>query len=387
MSELALEGVRVLDFSRVLSGPYASMTLADLGADVVKVEEPRGGDDTRAFGPPFVDGVSTYFLSINRGKRSIALDLKAPADRDLALRLAAKADVVLENFRPGVMAGLGLGYEALRAQNPGLVYCAISGFGQDQPAPGYDLVVQGLSGIPTLTGAADQPPAKCGASIADLVSGLNAVQGVMAALLRRARTGQGAFVDVPMLDGQLSLLTYHASAWLNAGKTPRRIGNAHPSIHPFSAYATADGHVNLAIGNDRLWQGFCKVLDAPELAHDPRFATNRDRVERREALDALLVPLMLQRSTADWLEALSAAGVPAGPMATVPEALSRAVVATHPHPDTGAPVQTLALPYKLDEAPRAAARRAPRLGEHRDEILRDWLGLEPHPVGAPAQSA
>lgn len=381
-----LDRLRVLDFSRVLSGPYASMTLADLGADVVKVEDPRGGDDTRAFGPPFADGVSTYFLSINRGKRSIALDLKAPAGRELALRLAAVADVVLENFRPGVMAGLGLGYEDLRALNPRLIYCAISGFGQDQPAPGYDLVVQGLSGIPTLTGPADQPPNKCGASIADLVAGLNAGQGILAALYRRERTGEGAFVDVPMLDGQLSLLTYHASAWLNAGRAPGRIGNAHPSIHPFCAYATADGHLNLAVGNDRLWQSFCKVA-CPELATDARFATNRERVLHRSILDALLGPVMLQRSTEGWLQALAAAGVPASPMASVPEALERATLASHPHPDTGAPIRTVALPFRVDDAPRAAARRAPRLGEHRDEILSDWLGADSSPIPSVEQGA
>ncbi len=371
-----LQSLRVLDLSRVLSGPYASMTLADLGADVVKVEDPHGGDDTRGFGPPFVDGVSTYYLSINRGKRSITLDLKDPRDRARALALAEVADVVLENFRPGVMARLGLGYEVLAARNPRLIYCAISGFGQDSDRPGYDLMVQGMSGIPSLTGDRDTPPYKCGASIADLVAGMNAVQGILAALYRRERTGQGALVDVPMLDGQLSLLTYHASAWLNAGKVPGRIGNAHPSIHPFCAYATADGFVNLAVGNDRLWQSFCRLVERPEWASDERFQTNPLRVRHRDELDGLLRPLFLTRSTSDWLAALDGAGVPAGPLSTVPEALEGATLVEHAHPEGGAPVRTVPLPYRLSDAPRSAPLRAPRLGEHAHEVERDWLGAE-----------
>jgi len=369
-----LQHLRVLDFSRVLSGPYASMTLADLGADVVKVEDPRTGDDTRGFGPPFVDGVSTYYLSINRGKRSIALDLKAPADRDLALSLADRADVVLENFRPGVMDRLGLGYATLIARNPRLVYCCISGFGRDDDRPGYDLMVQGMGGIPSLTGEADAPPNKCGASIADLVAGMNAVQGVLAALYRRERTGRGGLVDVPMLDGQLALLTYHASAWLNGGKEPGRIGNAHPSIHPFCAYPTADGFVNLAVGNDRLWTAFCKLVERPAWIADPRFETNPARVAHRAELDALLRPLFAARATADWLTRLDAAGIPAGPILTVPQALAQVPLVAHPHPEGGREVRTVPLPYHLDGAPRAADRRAPRLGEHGAEVLSDWLG-------------
>ena len=369
-----LDGIKVLDFSRVLSGPYASMCLADLGADVVKVESPDGGDDTRAFGPPFQDGVSTYFLSINRGKRSIALDLKSRSDLSLARALAAKADVVLENFRPGVMERLGLGPDALHETNPGLIYCSISGFGREAGGrPGYDLMVQGLSGIPSLTGEPDAPPAKCSVSVADLVSGLNAVQGILAALVRRERTGAGAVVDVPMFDGQLSLLTYHASAWLNAGKAPSRLGNAHPSIHPFRTYATADGWLNLCVGNDRLWGDFCLAAGQPALADDPRFATNRSRVEHRDALDALLGPLLSARSTADWLAVLERAGVPAGPMSSIPEALSAATLVEHPHPISGAPVRTVPLPYGLDDAPRAATRGAPALGEHTSGVLGDWL--------------
>jgi len=370
-----LSGVRVLDLTRVLSGPYATMILADLGADVVKIERPGRGDDTRAFGPPFTEGVSTYFLSINRGKRSCTLDLKDPGDRERLVALAESADVLVENFRPGVMERLGLGFDALGARNPRLVWCSISGFGSDRPGPGYDLMVQGMSGIPSITGDG-AAPVKCGASVADLVAGMNAVQGVLAALYQRERTGRGGFVDVSMLDGVLGLLTYHASAWLNAGRAPRALGNAHPSIHPFRTYQVDGGWLNLAVGNDALFESFCGVIERP-LHHEPRFAKNADRVEHRAALDAILEPLMRTRSAAAWSEALGAAGVPCGPMSTVPEALERGRLVTHEHPAGGPPVRTCALPFAVSGAPRAAARRAPGLGEHTDEVLSEWLRLAP----------
>ena len=367
-----LQGVKVLDLTRVLSGPYASMVLADLGADVVKVERPGRGDDTRAFGPPFADGVSTYFLSINRGKRSVVLDLKSDQDKALLGRLVEAADVLLENFRPGVMARLGFGWERLREVNPRLVYCAISGFGRERPGPGYDLMVQGMSGIPSLTGAGDAPW-KCGASVADLVAGLNAAQGVLAALYQRERTGQGDLVDVSMLDGQVSLLTYHASAWLNAGQEPRARGNAHPSIHPFQSYRTSDGWLNLAVGNDALFVSLCGVLGV-SWHTDARFATNAERVRHRVELDELLSPAMAGRSTATWLEQLGQAGVPCGAMRTVPEALDDVELVEHAHPEGGGSVRTLRLPYAVGDAPRAADRRAPRLGEHNAEVVADWVG-------------
>ncbi|OIP38254.1 MAG: hypothetical protein AUK47_12320 [Deltaproteobacteria bacterium CG2_30_63_29] len=374
-----LEGLRVLDFSRVLSGPYGTMTLADLGADVIKVEHPAEGDDTRKFGPPFVDNQSTYFLSINRGKRSVALDLKNPEDLLSALKLVDKADVVVENFRPGVMDRLGLSPEVLRARNPRLVYCSISGFGRCANKPGYDLMIQGLSGIPSLTGPPEGEPYKCGASIADLVAGMNAVQGILAALLRRERTGEGAFVDVSMLDGQLSLLTYHASAWLNGDSEPQRLGNAHPSIHPFRTFQCADGYLNLAIGNDSLWRRFLDLLGdlgVPAYAAllSERFSTNPGRVAAREELNGLLEPVFLSRRTDDWLELLRAARLPSGPMATIAEALQSADLVAHEHPATGKAIRTITLPYRIDDLPRAAERRAPLLGEHQDEVFADWLG-------------
>ena len=366
-----LTGVRVLDLSRVLSGPYATMTLADLGADVVKVEHPERGDDTRSFGPPFMDGVSTYFLAVNRGKRSIGLNLKEEADRVTLTRLMKEADVLVENFRPGVMERLGFDWDAVHALNPSLVYCSISGFGQERPDPGYDLMVQGLSGIPSITGSGE--PTKCGASIADLVAGMNAVQGILAALFQRQATGEGSRVDVSMLDGQLSLLTYHASAWLNGGKRPVALGNAHPSIHPFRAYQTADSHLNLAIGNDRLFDTFCRRFGLT-WHKEPRFETNAKRVENRGALDDELGPLMKTRSTSDWLGELQDEGIPCGPILSVPQALENASIGEHPHPRTNETVRTVALPFQVGNAPRFSDKAAPDLGADEAGVLESWLG-------------
>jgi crotonobetainyl-CoA:carnitine CoA-transferase CaiB-like acyl-CoA transferase len=318
-----------------------------------------------------MDGESTYFLAVNRGKRSICLDLKRETDRDTLKRLAKTADVLIENFRPGVMDRLGLGHENLREAHPELIYCSISGFGQEAGGPGYDLMVQGLSGIPSITGTGEQPT-KCGASIADLIAGMNAVQGILAAVVRRQRTGEGGFVDVSMLDGQLALLTYHASAWLNGGQLPRAIGNAHPSIHPFCAYATRDSHLNLAVGNDKLFQRFSETLDAAWHLDD-RFSANAERVKNRVALDAILAPLFSLETTEHWLTILEAAGIPCGPILSVDEALNAATVLSHAHPRTGEPVRTVALPYAINGAGRGSKRAAPALGADQDSILKDWL--------------
>ncbi len=373
MSDRPLDGIRVLDFTRVLAGPFCTMSLADMGADVVKIERPGQGDDTRAFGPPFVEGQSTYFLAVNRGKRSVVLDLKDPAGKATARRLALQADVIVENFRPGVAERLGLGAEALCAEKPGLVYCSISGFGRADPRPGYDLLIQGLSGIPSLTGAPDGEPYKCAASIADLVSGHNAIQGILAALLRRERTGEGAIVDVPMIDGQLALLAYHATAWLNAGMAPQRIGNAHPSIHPFRTYAVQGGHLNLCIGHDGMWRAFCELVERPEWKGDSRFDTVANRVRHRDLVDAMLAPVMMGRDAAEWMALLGPAGIPCGPIRSVPEALKAATVVTHAHPESGPAIRSVALPFQVGDAPRAAERGAPALGVHTDEVLEEWL--------------
>ena len=370
----ALNGVRILDFGRVLSAPYATMILADLGADVVKVEHPDGGDDTRAFGPPFVAGISTYFLSINRGKRSIVLDLKSPEGRGQARALALSADVLVENFRPGVMQRLGLGASALLTEHPGLIYCSLTGRGRANDAPGYDLMTQGLSGIPSITGPVNGEPYKCGASIADLVAGLNLVQGVLAALYKRTITGKGGVVDVSMMDGMRSLLTYHASAYLNAGVVPQRMGNGHPSIHPFRPYQVADGFLNVCVGNDTLFRKFAAALGHPEWAEDRRFESNPKRVEHRSLLNALIAPLLLQRSRQEWRAIFAEHGVPADSVASVTEALADAELVVHSHPsEADQLVSSLPLPFGIDDDPRAAERRAPRLGEHTLEVLEEWL--------------
>jgi len=368
-----LTGVRVLDFTRALAGPYATMTLADLGADVVKVERPGGGDETRGWGPPFVEGVSTYFLAVNRGKRSVVLDLKDPEGQARARELALAADVVIENFRPGVMAKLGLDAATLRADKPALIFCSISGFGQDSQLPGYDVVLQGMGGITSLTGPIDGEPFKCGTSTADLVAGQNAAMGILAALVRRGSTGEGATIDNSLIDGQRSFLVYHASAWLNAGKAPDRLGNQHPNVHPLCAYKAADGWINLAVGNNKLWSAFCGAIGRDELIEDPAYRDNADRVRNREALNDALAGTLVTRTVADWVARIQAVGVPVGPIHTVPQALEGATLVSHAHPRGGPDVRSVPLPFALSGAPRAAARRAPELDEHRQEVLSEWL--------------
>ena len=371
---LPLEGIRVVDFGRVLSAPYGTMQLADLGADVVKVEHPKYGDDTRSFGPPFVRDVSTYFVSINRGKRSIALDLKNAADVDVARQLIDVADVVVENFRPGVMKKLGLDYESLSVAHPRLVYCSLSGFGQEHPdKPGYDLMMQGLSGIPSITGPVDGAPFKCGASIADLIAGHNVTQGILAALFRRERTGKGGYVDVSMMDGMLSLLTYHASAYVNGGQEPQRRGNGHPSIHPFQPYKCSDGYLTICVGNDRLFASLSNALGHPEWAEDIRFVKNVDRVQHRNELDVLIKPLFRSRTKMEWRSILKDHGVPADIEATVPEALEQATWAEHSHPDGHSTVKSLIGSYRLDGEIPIAHRRPPALGEHFEDVWNDWI--------------
>ena len=368
-----LTGIRVLDFGRVLSAPYGTLALADLGADVVKVEHPQNGDDTRTFGPPFVNDISSYFLSINRGKRSITIDLKNEEAREKLKTLIPVTDVFVENFRPGFMDKIGLGADDILSINPRIIYCSLTGFGKGDPRPGYDLMVQGLSGIPSITGPQNGEPFKCGASIADLVAGMNLTQSILAALFRRERTGEGAVIDVSMLDGQLSLLTYHASAYLNAGAEPKRMGNGHPSIHPFKPYKTKDGYLNICVGNDRIFGRFVAALNHPLWGKEDRFATNPQRVTNREALDAFVRPLILARSSEEWQSIFDRFLVPVGSVLDVPQALKNAKTVTHEHPSSKAQIHSLVLPYQIDSLPRAAGRRAPRLGEHNSEVWEDWL--------------
>ncbi len=381
-SSSPLEGLFVLDLSRVLSGPYCTMNLGDLGAEVVKVEEPRAGDDTRAFGPPFVEGESTYFLSINRNKRSLAVDLKAKEGQALVQKLAAQADVVVENFRPGVAARLGLGPVELRQAHPRLIYCSISGFGaagdpKYTSLPGYDAIVQGLSGLQHVTGQPDGPPTRIGVPISDLLSGLAAFQAILAALYTRERTGEGAFLDLSMLDSTAAVLTFHASSALNAGTTPRRLGNRHASIAPYETFHAQDGYFNVAVGNDAQFKALCEELGAGELLQDARFATNPSRVQHRDALSPALQARFERRPAQEWVARLSKAGIPVGEILTVnqvvehPQLLARGKRVEVQHEQAGA------LRFIGSPLPQAREEHLPppRLGEHTREVLAGRLGM------------
>ena len=379
-SSKPLAGVRVLDLTRVLAGPFASMTLGDMGADVIKVEETGKGDDTRKW-PPFVGGEASYFMSVNRCKRSLTLNLKAPEGVDILKRLAAKSDVLLENFRTGTMEKLGLGYATLSQENPRLIYCAISGFGESGPEAGrggYDLVVQGESGWMDITGFADGPPVKVGTSAADLVSGMAAAQGITLALLARGRTKRGQKVEISMLDVMASLLTYQAGLYFATGQRPTRRGNAHPSIVPYEVFKAADAYLTLGVANNGLWRQCCTALERPDLVTDDRFDTEAKRVEHRATLVPLLNDIFATRGVDDWLKRLEAVGVPAGRINTVAEVCesehlkARGMIVTLPHP-TATSVTTLGVPIRLHDTPGAADAPPPLLGQHTDEILRTVL--------------
>jgi crotonobetainyl-CoA:carnitine CoA-transferase CaiB-like acyl-CoA transferase len=379
-----LEGITVLDLTRVLSGPYCTMLLADMGARVIKVEQPGKGDDTRAWGPPFLEGESAYFLSINRNKESITLDFKHREGRAVLDRLIAKADVLVENFRPGTLAKLSLDYQSLSAQYPQLIYCSISGFGQTGPRraePGYDAVIQAEGGLMSITGAADGPPFRLGVAIADIVSGMFAAYGISMALHARQRTGLGQEVDLAMLDAVTALLTYQAGNYFASGNIPQRLGNRHPSIAPYETFAASDGDFVIAVGNDELWKKFCAVtgLDAhPDIA---RFATNRQRVSEYDALRPLVAKALASQSRDCWIENLTAAGVPCGSVRNLEEVFSddqvraREMVAFVEHPTVGA-LEVLGVPVKLSTTPGSVRRPPPRLGEHTETILTTELGLD-----------
>ncbi len=378
-----LSGVKILDFTRVVSGPFATMQLGDLGADVVKIEEPGRGDESRSYGPPFLNGESAYFLSVNRNKRSCAVDLKSQAGKDLVLRLATVADVIIENFRPGTMERLGLSYEVLSKVNDRLVFCSISGFGRTGPdahRPGYDLIVQGESGIMDITGDPDGPPMKVGTSIADLVTGLYASQAVLAALRQRDRTGKGGRIDVAMLDAMASLLTFNAGIYFATGKSPRRRGNAHPTISPYETFETADGWINVGVANDKFWASFCEVLDRLDLLTDPRFAHASDRASHRSILQSLLQPIFRSQPRRYWSELLRSAGIPCGEIRSVgevcemPQLAGRGVIRAHDHPVAGL-VRYIASAIRFGDHPPPQAQRPPLLGEHMAEVLSQWLGL------------
>jgi crotonobetainyl-CoA:carnitine CoA-transferase CaiB-like acyl-CoA transferase len=376
------EGVRVLDLSRMLAGPYGSMLLADMGADVLKVEEPDGGDPMRVMGPPFLaGGESAYFLSINRNKKSIALDLTRPAGRDVFLELAGHFDVVWENFRPGVMERLGLGYPALASANPRVILCSISAYGQDGPYrdwPAFDLALQAMGGGMSITGEEGGRPVRMGLPMGDLAGGMFGAFAVAGALFRRARTGLGAHVDLSLLDCQVSLLTYMAQYFWADGRVPGRMGSGHASVVPYQALATRDGHLIVAIFAEKFWGGFCRAVEHPEWQGDARFATNRDRVANRAALMALVERAFATLATEDWLARLHAAGVPAAPILGVDRVLSdpqvrhRRMVVELQHPRLG-PLPTLGTPIKVDGVMELPVTGAPELGEQTDLVLGDWL--------------
>jgi len=372
-----LEGLTVLDFSRVLAGPYCTMQLGDLGARVIKIEQPGRGDDTRAWGPPFISGESAYFLSVNRNKESVALDLKHAAARPILDALLARADVLVENFRPGTMERLGLGYDTVAAQHPRLVYCSISGFGQSGPRraePGYDAMMQAEAGLMSITGAGDGPPFRVGVAVGDIATGMFAVQGILAALVARGRTGRGQRVDVAMLDAITALLTYQASSALATGETPVRMGNRHPSIAPYDTFTAADGEFVLSVGNDDQFRRLASVLRQPALADDPRFRTNADRVAHSDALRRELTASLASWRRADLLEALKHAGVPSAAVRTITEALAdpqlaaREMIVPLEHVSAGT-VRVLGTPLKLSATPASVRTPPPALGEHTEAIL------------------
>src|SRR6185295_3213625 len=377
----SLDGITVLDLTRVLSGPYCAMLLGDMGARVIKVEQPGKGDDTRAWGPPFLGGESAYFLSINRNKESVTLDFKHPEGRAILEQLIAKSDVLVENFRPGTLAKMGFDYESLAPKHPRLVYASVSGFGQTGPRrkePGYDAVIQAEGGLMSITGAADGPPYRLGVAIADIVSGMFAAYGVVTALFARERTGRGQMVDVAMLDAVAALLTYQAGNYFASGTAPKRLGNRHPSIVPYETFDAADGEFVLAVGNEDLWRRFCEVAD---LDLGERFATNRQRVTQYDAVRPLIAAALRRHPRQYWIERLTAAGVPCGSVRDLqevfddPQLAAREMIAALEHPAAG-PVKLLGIPVKLSETPGAVRTPPPRLGEHTDAVLQSDLGFD-----------
>ena len=371
-----LDGIRVLDLTRVLTGPYCTLMLADLGAEVIKIEMPGKGDDTRAWGPPFQGGESAYFLSVNRNKKSVTVNLKADEGREIAHRLAARSDVLVENFAPGVADRLGLGYAAVAEVNPRIVYCSISGFGQDGPyrdTPAYDIILQGMGGLQGITGEPGQAPVRIGVAVADIAGGMFAAYAVAAALAHRDRTGQGERIDVSLWDGQLAWLTYMAGYYFAMGKDPERAGSKHPSIVPYQAFATADGHVNVAVGNDDIFRRLCEAIGRTDLAADPRYATNPARVENRGTLEPLLERILATRTTSEWMHILNRHGVPAGPVYGIheivqdPHIVARGSVLELDHPKAGR-IRQFGPPIRA-RADRGRHGPPPTLGEHTDSVL------------------
>ena len=382
-----LKGIRVLDLTRILAGPYATMILRDLGAEVIKIEQPGVGDEARDFGP-FKNDFSLYFMSVNRGKKSVTLNLKSPRGKELFLELVKGSDILVENFRPGTMEKLGLDYESLKTHHPSLLYAACSGFGQTGPYAtrgAYDMIIQGMGGIISITGEPDRPPVRVGTSIGDITSALFTAIGILSALRHRDQTGEGQLIDVGMLDCQVAILENAMVRYFSTGDIPRPLGRRHPAITPFEIFESADGYVVIAIGNNELWRKFCEHVDHPELIDDERFHTNALRTENHESLFPILAEIMCRRTTDEWIEELEAIGVPCGPVNTVdkvandPQVLARDMIAEVEHNTTGT-VQIPGIPIKLSETPGQIDAPAPNLGEHTSEVLTGLLGLEAEEV-------
>ncbi len=375
--EAALSDVVVIDLSRVLAGPYCTMMLGDMGATVIKIEQPGKGDDTRHFGPPYVAGESAYYLGLNRNKRSITLDFNNPEHKKRLFELVSTATVLVENFRPGMLERQGLGYETLRAMNPGLIYCSISGYGHDGPyamRPGYDFVAQAESGIMSVTGEIEGEPQRVGSPVADVSAGLYACMSILAALHVREKTGKGQHIDISLLEAAVSLLSNVSSNYLISGEEAERYGNGHPNIVPYQAFRTQDGYIVVSCGNDRLYQTFCRLLGREDLATDPRFVTNPQRVRNREELVPILQEQFLQRKTGDWLTTLRAAGIPCGPINTVSQVFSdphlqaRGFIWECEHPTAGT-IKLSGSPIRLSETPTRLYKAPPLLGEDNDTLL------------------
>ena len=372
-----LDDITVLDFSRVLAGPYCTMQLADLGARVIKIEQPGRGDDTRGWGPPFLEHESAYFLSVNRNKESLALDLRSAAAKAVIPRLLERTDVIVENFRPGAMARLGLDYDAIHGTHPAIVYCSISGFGQTGPRrsePGYDAVIQAEGGLMSLTGDADGPPFRLGVAISDIVSGMFAFQGISMALYARTQTGRGQLVDIGMLDSTAALLTYQSGSFFATGQAPQRLGNRHPTIVPYETFSASDGDFVIAVGNDALWRAFCTACGLEALGDDPQFATNRQRVQGYGVLKPVIVERLRTKTRAEWIAVLTAARIPCGAVRDVgqvladPQLAAREMVQQVAHASLG-PLRVTGVPVKLSDTPGGVRTAPPTLGQHTDAIL------------------
>jgi crotonobetainyl-CoA:carnitine CoA-transferase CaiB-like acyl-CoA transferase len=374
----ALEGIRVLDLTRALAGPFCTLMLGDNGADVIKVEIPGTGDDTRKWGPPFIGEESAYYLSINRNKRSLTLNLQDAQAQEVFMKLAKDIDVVVENFTPGVMGRFGLDYDAVKAVSPKVVYCSISGFGQDGPyrnRPAYDQIMQGVGGLMSITGEPDGEPQKIGIAVTDIGAGMWSAFAIMAALHHREKSGEGQYIDISMLDAQVAWLTYQAAFFFANGEAPKRMGAAHPTLVPYQAFMCNDGkYINVAVGSERIWGRFCQGMGREDLKDHPDYATNSVRVNHRGAMVSMLQEIFLTRPVAEWVEDLQAANVPCGPINDLadvfadPQVLARNMYLEMPHPTLGSIKQT-GLPIKFSLTPGGLDRHPPLLGEHNREIL------------------